>query len=405
MQFAYRARDANGQLVTGEAEAADVAAVQKLLSDLDLIPITVRAQKPGSFSLEDIKKWFQRVKAEELMVFTRQFYTLFRAGVSIDTILDTLAKQAMGKTLRTAIEKIRTDVGKGASLAQAFRQHPRVFNELYVSMMAAGEEAGILEETLKELVELIEKEDTIRRNIKSATFYPKIVVFVLIMSIVALMILVVPKFEKFFSHFGAELPMPTQILISTSQFMRTFWYIALAIVVAGIILFKRYGATRSGRYTLDRLKFQMPVFGPLNMKVANARFGHILGALYKSGMPMSRSLDVVAKVIGNEAFCLEVRLLRDDIQRGMGLSNSMQQRLYFPPVVIETTAVGERTGSLDEMLEAVADHFDLEVSHTIKNLTTLLEPLMLVVIFGMVTVVALAIFLPIWGMSSAVLGH
>lgn len=404
MQFAYRARDMQGALITGEVEAPDLRAMQSQLTERGLIPIAIRELKPGAVTMAAIERWFNKVKAEELMVFTRQFYTLFKAGVSIDTILATLARQAMGKTLRTAIEKIRADIGKGASLSQAFRGHPHVFDELYISMMQAGEEAGILEQTLFELVKLIEKDHAIKRAIKSAMFYPKIVIFVLVGSISVLMTMVVPKFKEFFGHYKAELPMPTKILIQVSDFFVNFWFLIPVILGVCIFLFHRYASTKSGRYNLDRIRFQLPIFGPLTMKVANARFGHILSALYKSGLAMSRSLDVVANVIGNEAFALEVRLMRDDIQRGMGMADAMQQRLYFPPVVIETTAVGERTGSLDEMLLAVSEHFELEVTHTIKNLTTLLEPILLVVIFGMVTLVALAIFLPIWGMSAAVKG-
>lgn len=402
MRFSYRARDEKGALVTGEVESASADVVMEELGQRGMVPLQVNEIKAGSISLEGISRWFNRVKAEELMVFTRQFYTLFKAGVSIDTILDTLTKQSLGKAMAEAIEQIRNDVRKGASLSQAFRQHPHVFDELYVSMVAAGEEAGILEQTMAELVKLIEKEDSIRRSIKSAMFYPKIVVFVLVCSVVTLMAFVVPKFESFFAHFKAELPLPTRIVIASSHFIRDYWYIAALIVGVLWFLFRRYSMTKSGRYTLDRLKFQLPVFGPLNLKVACARFGHILGALYKSGLPMARGLDVVANVIGNEAYAMEVKLIRDDLQRGMGLAESMRQRSYFPQIVIETTAVGERTGALDEMLEAIAEHFDLEVTHTIKNLTALLEPILLVGIFAVVAVVALAIFLPIWGMSEAV---
>ncbi len=403
-QFAYRARDAGGQLMTGEGESSSLAAMQEALFEQGLIPLSVKEIKAGQVSVDLIASWFNRVKTEDLMIFTRQFHTLFRAGVSIDTILGTLAKQAMGKTFRTAIERIRTDIGRGASLAQAFRQHPRIFDELYNSMIAAGEEAGILEQTLGELVTLLEKEHTIKKNIKSATLYPKIVVSVLVGAVAVLMTVVIPKFEKFYGHYGADLPFATQLLMGISGFVRSFWWLVLILIVALFILYKRYAASRSGKYQIDQLRFKVPVFGALNIKVANARFGHILAGLYKSGLAMARSLEVVANVIGNEAYAMEVRKIADDIQRGSSLANSMQQRQYFPPVLIETTAIGEQAGSLDEMLGAVAAHFDMEVNHTIKNLTTLLEPIMLIGIFGMVTLMALAIFLPIWNMANVVGG-
>jgi len=255
---------------------------------------------------------------------------------------------------------------------------------------------------LKELVKLIEKEDEIRRNIKAATLYPKIVITVLIGAIFALMTLVVPKFTTFYGHYEADLPIATQIMISASTFMRGYWYLIALTILIVCYSYHRYAQSRTGRYNLDELQFKLPVFGELAIKIANSRFGHILSSLYKSGLSMPRSLEVVSNVIGNEAYALEVRKLRDAIQKGSTMSDAMTQLKYFPPVMIETTAVGEKTGSLDEMLTAISDHYELEVSHNIKNLTTLLEPILLIVIFGMVTVLALAIFLPIWNMSSII---
>lgn len=402
--FLYKARDQQGSLVNGQVEAASVDQVQNNLFEQGLVPLTVRELKPGGVSLQTITNIFNRVKAEELMVFTRQFYTLFRAGVSMDTIFSTLIKQVSNKRLKEALSKIRADVAGGSSLSQSFNKHPLVFNELYVAMLAAGEEAGILEQVLSELVRLIEKEEETRRNIKSATLYPKIVIVVLTSAIAFLMSVVVPKFAKFYSHYQAELPLPTQLMIGFSEFVRTYWYIAILIVLACFYAYHRYYHTNVGRLKIDTLKFKMPIFGDLSMKVANSRFGHILAALYKSGLPMPRSLDVVSNVIGNEAFALEVKKIRDSIQKGVTLSDAMGKQTLFPPVMIETTAVGERTGALDDMLSAIAEHYDLEVSHTIKNLTTLLEPVLLVTIFGMVALLALAIFLPIWNISSVVTG-
>lgn len=400
-QFSYKARDQKGTLVSGIVESAGSKSAEEQLFSNGLIPISVKVVKAGEKNLSDI---FQRVSSEELMVFTRQFYTLFKAGVSMNTILGTIGKQMTNKLLRDTILKIKNDVAEGATLTQAFGRHSKVFNELYISMLAAGEEAGILEQVLFELTHLIEKENEIKRSIKSATLYPKIVVGVLVIAVTVLMTFVVPKFTKFYSHYSAELPLPTQIMIGTSNFVREYWYIVILVVSAVWLLYRRYYNTRSGRLRIDQFKFKLPVFGDLVMKISNARFGHILSALYKSGLAMPRSLEVVAGVIGNDAFALEVRKIRDLIQKGITLSDAMTRQSLFPPVVIETTAVGERTGALDEMLNAVSEHYDLEVSHTIKNLTTLLEPILLVCIFGMVAMLALSIFLPIWNMSRIVTG-
>lgn len=403
-QFFYKARNNKGELISGELDAKSADELKENLFSEGLIPIMAKEIKPGGVSLQGIMDWFGKVKTEEIMVFTRQFYTLFKAGVSMDTILGTLSKQSSSGKLKSVLEQIRTDVAAGASLSQAFSRHTKVFNELYVSMLSAGEEAGILEQVLQELVKLIEKEEEIKRNIKSATLYPRIVIVVLVGAVFVLMTFVVPKFTSFYGHYKAELPIATQILIGTSNFIRSYWYI-VAVIFAGLIYgYHRYANSRIGRFKIDEMMFKLPVFGSLTTKVANSRFGHILSALYKSGLSMPHSLDVVANVIGNEAYALEVRKLKEAIQKGSTMSDAMGKLKYFSPVMIETTAIGERSGALDEMLNAISDHYELEVSHNIKNLTTMLEPILLVLIFGMVAVLALAIFLPIWNMSSIVGG-
>jgi type II secretory pathway component PulF len=369
-----------------------------------MIPIQVREVGKGGINLEELGDLFSHVKTEEIMIFTRQFYTLFKAGVSMDTVLSAISGQISSRALKKAVQKVKVDVAEGSSLSQAFGRHPKVFDEMYVSMLAAGEEGGILEDVLQELVGLLEKEDEIKRNVKSATLYPKIVITVLVLAVVVLMTVVVPKFTAFYAHYGADLPLPTKILIGTSNFIKGYWYIAMLIIGALVFLYKRYYKTNTGRMNIDTLRFKIPVFGELSKKIGNARFGHILASLYKSGLSMPRALEVVANVIGNAHFALEVKKVRDKIQKGSTLSEAMKNSTVFPNVVVETTAVGEKTGALDEMLQAVADHYDLEVKHTIKNLTTLLEPLLLVGIFGMVATLALSIFLPIWNMSRIVGG-
>ena len=304
--------------------------------------------------------------------------------------------------LAGALDRIRSDLASGATLAQAFGRHPKIFSELYVAMLAAGEEAGILEQVLQNLSNLLEKEFEIQKNVKGAVLYPKIVIFILVAAITFLMVFVVPKFMDFYGQYNAELPLPTRILIGGSNFVTQYWYVAIICFGTLYFIWHRFANTNVGKMKIDKIRFNLPVFGKLNLKVANARFGHILSALYSSGLAMPRCLEVVANVIGNVAFGMEVKKIRDEIQRGSTLSEAMSHQTYFPPVVIETTAVGEQAGALDEMLGTVAVHYDMEVSHTIKNLTTLLEPIMLVGIFGVVALLALAIFLPIWNLSEAI---
>lgn len=400
--FYYRARDKGGKLVSGEVEASSAEELKENLFHEEMIPLVVREMKAGGFSIEAVTRIFKRVRHEDLMIFTRQFYTLFKAGVSMDTILSSLSKQVGSVVLKNALVRVRADVAAGATLSQAFARHPRIFDDLYTSMIAAGEEAGILEDVLRQLSTLLEKDFEIKKGVKNAMLYPKIVITVLILAIGFLMTYVVPKFSSFYGHYGAQLPLPTLILITASSFVRGYWYVVLGVIGLAVFLFVRYYRTKTGRHKIDSFRLQMPVFGPLNQKVAAARFSRILAALYRSGLHMPRCLEVVAGVIGNEAFAREVREVKDDIQKGATLSEAMGRRKYFPGVMVETASVGERAGALDELLTTIADHYDLEVSYTVKNLTTLLEPLLLIGIFGMVLLLALAIFLPIWSMSSVI---
>ena len=403
--FYYRARDKTGKLVAGEVESASGDELREGLFREGMIPLLVREVGKNPFSLERIAGLFRRVRMEDLMIFTRQFYTLFKAGVSMDTILSSMAKQVRSELLKNALIRIRTDVAAGSTLSQAFERHPKIFDDLYCSMIAAGEEAGILEDVLRQLSVLLEKDFEIRKGVKNAMLYPKIVLTVLFSAIIFLMTYVVPKFSSFYAHYSAQLPLPTLILITASGIVRRFWYIVLIVLGAAGFLFARFYRTKTGRLKIDAFRLQMPVFGQLNQKVASARFSRILAALYRSGLHMPRCLEVVAKVIGNEAFAREVREVKDDIQKGATLSESMSRRKYFPDIMVETSAVGERAGALDELLMTIADHYDLEVSYTVRNLTTLLEPLLLIGIFGMVLLLALAIFLPIWNMSSVISHH
>jgi len=403
--FYYKARDQQGVLVTGEIEASNADELKDGLFREGLIPLDVREIRKGALNIKLPMGLLTKVRPEELMIFTRQFYTLFKAGVSMDAILGAMARQLKSGALRNALVRIRADVASGSSLAQAFGRHPKIFNELYVSMLAAGEEAGILEEVLKHLSDLLVKEYEIKKGIKGAVLYPKVVFTVLVLAVVFLMIFVVPKFVNFYGRFSAELPLPTKILIGISMVVRNYWFIVFSAAGLIIYLYRRYYRTNTGKYNIDSMRFKLPVFGDLNIKVANARFGHILSALYQSGLSMPRSLEVVANVIDNAAFAKEVLKIKDEIQKGASLSDAISHQKYFPPVMVETTAVGERAGALGDMLSTVAEHYDTEVNHTIRSLTTLLEPIMLVLIFSMVALLALAIFLPIWNLSSVISGQ
>lgn len=402
--FAYKARDMNGLLITGQMEGEALESVKLTLAEQGFIPISV-GRGAKLFSKNQAADFFKGVKGEELMLFTRQFYTLFKAGMDMESLLATLANQTKNKYFADALNRVKTDVAAGSSLSQAFAKHPKIFDRLYVSMLATGEEAGILDEVLGQLSILLEKDTMLKSSVKSATLYPKIVIFVLVMASVVLMTFVVPKFASFYGHYKAELPLPTRIMIGTSNFLRDYTLMVVAGVGVGIFIFKKWSATARGRLIMDRFKWKVPVFGALMLKVANARFAHILGALYKAGLPITRGLQITAGTIANEAFSREMQIVQTEVERGKGIAEAMRQAQYLNPILIEATSIAEKSGSLDEMYEAVGSHFDMEVNHTLKNLTTMLEPILLGMIFGMITIFVLAIFLPIWNMSQVVMKH
>ncbi len=402
-RYSYRARNQIGVLVQGEMEAESEEELGKTFASQGLMPVAVKNLSKG-FNFNMKINLTPPVKQEEVLVLTRQFYTLFKAGMSMESIIGTLLRQTTNKRMIEVLQLVRSRISSGESLAKAFSGFPDVFTELYVSMLAAGEEAGILEEVLKNVAELTEKELQIKGSIKSATMYPKIVIFVLAGAMMVIMTFVVPKFASFFAHYKAELPLPTRILMAFSHFTVNYWYILLISLGVLVFIYKRYAATQRGKLRIGKLRFKTPVFGLLNIKIANSRFCHILGALYRSGLPITRCLEITGRTIDNAAFEREVNILQDSVMKGRSLAEGMGQCHYFTPIIVDATAVGEKTGSLDEMLESMGNHYDLEVQHTIKNLTTLLEPFLLFFLFGMVTVFALAIFLPIWNISKAVTG-
>lgn len=400
--FAYRARDQKGILVIGHLEGLSPLTIKNTLGEQGLIPIQVDPIQHHRSWFPKFK-WFKKVKLEEIVLMTRQFYTLFKSGMGMEIILGTLQRQTKNKALKETLARIQTDISQGSTLANAFARHPNVFDDLYIHMLTAGEQAGLLEKVLANLANLLQKELEIRAQIKSSMLYPKIVLFVLTLATTVMLIWVIPEFSKFYSHFHATLPLPTRILTGASDMIRYYGWV-VALVGFGIyLLLWNYYQTPSGRFRIDKLRWQIPIFGSLGQKIANARFAHLLGALYRSGLSITKSLGLVETVIENEVMERDIRKIRTQIEKGQSIAKAMEETQSFAPILIEATAVGEKTGSLDSMLEGLGEHYDTDIHHLTKNLTTLLEPILLFTIFGIVALFALAIFLPIWRMSSAIL--
>lgn len=394
--FRYRARDRYGALVTGSLEAPDTASLEAALDRMGLIPIKVKAISAILPGLPDIRGFFRKPPEEEIILFSRQLATLFAAGVPLTKALVTLEGQTSAKEFAVVIKKVREDIEGGSSFSAALARHPLYFTELYSNMAAAGEAGGILESVLDRLAFMLEKNAENRAKVKSATLYPKIVVGAIVIALVILMNFVVPRFAALYTSFKIELPLPTRILVIISNSILSKWPVMLSVSVLVYASLRLYIGTKQGRRAWDGFILNVPVFGALTRKAILSRFARILGSLYKSGLPILQTLDLLSRAVENKVISAEVKVMQDDVRAGRPLSEPMSKSKQFPPMIVQMVTIGEETGNLDLMLEKTAEYYDREVDSSIRNLTTTLEPALLSMIFVVVLFLALAIFLPMW---------
>lgn len=397
--YRYHARDKDGKLLEGSQEAVRKDAVADQLASRGLIPVLIEEEKePSTFRINAL--FDQRVKAQDLIVFSRQLSTLVSAGISFIQSLVTIESQTENPRLRAAINAIRREVETGASFSEALAKHPRVFSKLYVSMIRAGETAGILDEILDRLARLAEHEADTRERVKTAVRYPVIVVAAISAAFVFLVSFVIPKFAAIFARFKTELPLPTRVLIGINYVMHHYWFILLFGIGLLIWAVLRYVGTPQGRWNWDRLKLRLPVFGVLFQKVALSRFARVFSAMQKSGISMMLTLEITADTVGNVVIAQVLGKMRDSLRDGKGLLRPMEDSGMFPPLVMQMISVGEETGKIDVMLNKVSDYYDMDVEYTLRNLSTMIEPILLLFVGGMVLFLALGIFLPMWDMLS-----
>lgn len=399
--FRYRARDRAGALVTGSLEADNKAILETSLDKMGLIPISVAEGRP-SFQLPDIKKYFEKAEQTDVILFSRQLATLFSAGIPLTKALSTLERQFKSPAFTDILRRLRNDIEGGSSFAAALAKHPKVFPEIYSNMVEAGEAGGILDSVLDRLALMFEKNAENKAKVKSATLYPKIVVGAIVVAIIILMNFVVPRFAKLYAGFNVDLPLPTRLLIKFSTIFNQYWYIVLFVSTGLFLAGRLYLRSETGAREWDGIKLKIPVFGPLMLKSILSRFSRVLGALYKSGLPILQSLDIASRSVENRVIAAEIKLIEDYVRAGKSISEPMTESSHFPPMVAQMVAVGEETGNLDVMLEKTAEYYDREVDSAIRNLTTSLEPLLLAFIFGIVLFLALAIFLPMWDILKVV---
>ena len=390
--WSYSARTVSGDLKRAEYDAASRDEVIAHLRSQRLIPIAIR-EKPKRNQLPV----GQKVNTRDIVNLTRQFATMINAGQPHVHSNDILAKQSDNKTLQSTLQDVLYDVESGHTLADAMRDHEKVFTPLYVNMVAAGETGGILDTILLRLAVFLEKAEALARKIKGAMIYPLVIGFVALTAIIVLLLFVIPTFQQMFASFDQVLPLPTRIVIMASDTLQSYWWAMAGGIGATVFLFKRWIATSSGRLTFDRIVLRLPIFGNLARKGAVARFTRTLGTLLASGVTILDGLEITARTSGNRVIHDAIMDSRSSIAGGESISEPLRVSGVFPPMVTQMINVGEETGDLDGMLTKIADFYDEEVDAAVESLLKAMEPLMIVVLGTVVGGMIVAMYLPIFG--------
>jgi type IV pilus assembly protein PilC len=394
--FQYKVKDKTGKLVEGSLEAENAQLVVSKLRSMGYVPIEIQQQGGTTLQRELKLPFADRVKLKDVAVFSRQFATMINSGLSLLRSLSILAEQTESKPLAEIANQVRMDVETGSSLSQAMSKHPKAFSRLYVSMVRAGEVGGALDSVLMRLADTIEKQVELRRKVKSAMTYPLVVAVLVLTIVTAMLLFIIPMFQGIYKSLGGTLPAPTQLLINISNICRKLWYVIFLVEIGGAFAFRRWVNSEEGRKQWDAIKLKVPIFGTLVRKTALARFSRTLSALVRSGVPILESLDIVADTAGNYVVANAVRDTQAAVKRGDPLSKKLEDHPVFPPMVVQMMAVGEETGALDEMLDKIADFYDQEVEATVDAMTSLIEPLLIVVMGVCVGGMIISLYLPMF---------
>jgi len=400
--FKYAVVDQAGKTVNGSMEADTEQLVMSRLHEQKFHIVSIQegsGRKLGSAALGQKKG---NVKLQSQVIFSRQFATMINAGISMIKCLDILESQTKDPVMKEAISEVRRDVKEGATLSEALAKQPHVFSKLYINMIKAAEVGGILDVILERLAMFLEKEMEIRCKIKSAMMYPVLVLNFAFIVILMLFILVLPKFKEIFAQMNVPMPATTQFLFDASDWLQTYWYIALTIIIGAVIAIRLYAKTSKGRYNVDKLKLKVPVFGELVLKLGVSRFCRTFATLLSAGVPMMRSLEIIGETTGNLVLTTAIESVRGAVREGQKISQPMAQSGLFPPMVTYMVDVGEETGLLSEMLSKVADFYDDEVDATIKGLTSLIEPMLISFLGVVVGFIAISVMSPIFKLVSSI---
>ncbi|MEZ8825669.1 type II secretion system F family protein [Vibrio amylolyticus] len=403
--YQYQGRNLDGSKASGQVEAATEELAAEALMNKGVVPTSISVGGEG-FSFDfDLKAFFvPAVPLEVLVIFCRQLYSLTKAGVPLLRSMKGLTQNCANKQLKEALEEVAAELTNGRSLSGSMQLHPKVFSPLFVSMISVGENTGRLDEALLQLAGYYEQEVETRKRIKTAMRYPTFVISFILIALFILNIKVIPQFATMFSRFGVDLPLPTRILIGMSDFFVNYWAVMLGVMFGLLFAFRTWVNTASGRERWDLFRLRMPIVGDIVNRAQLSRFSRTFALMLKAGVPLNQSLALSAEALDNKFLERKLLEMKSAIEAGTTISSTAINANIFTPLVIQMISVGEETGRIDELLLEVADFYEREVDYDLKTLTARIEPILLVIVAGMVLILALGIFLPMWGMLDAMKG-
>ncbi|GGG23533.1 type II secretion system F family protein [Paenibacillus abyssi] len=392
-KFQYKAVNGSGKRYSGVLEAATQQQAAELLREQGLW-VTKLIDRSKSLLHRELEFGGPKVKTEHFTVFCRQLATMYKAGIGLVEAVRILSKQSPGKPFRKLLAEIAEDMKGGTQFSVAVSAYPTVFTPVFVNMVRAGEVSGKLDEMLERLAVFFEKERNTKEKVKSAMVYPAVMMIIMVLVVIFMMIFVIPRYVESFASMSIELPLPTRIVMGASEFMQGYWYIVVASLFVPSLLIRLIRREAWGRERLDYIKLKIPVFGKLWHKQAIARFSRTFSSLFAAAIPLMQGLSIVSDVVGNQAIGKVISDMKGQVRSGNSMAESLKESWLFPPMVVQMIAVGERSGSLDSMLEKVADFYEADVDAMAERLKSLLEPLMIVVLTGVVGLIVLAVLMP-----------
>jgi MSHA biogenesis protein MshG len=407
--FAYKGRNGRGDLVEGTLDGEDSGAIAEQLMKIGVTPVEITVSGGASGTSGGLSKpdWIKRLFTEkpvspmDLQLFSRQMYTLLKAGVPIMRALAGLQESTRNPAFAAVVQDLRESLDSGRELSTAMRRHPKIFSAFYVSMIQVGEMSGMLDETFLRMFDHLEFERDMRERIRTAMRYPSFVIIAMAIAIVIINLFVIPAFAKVYAGFHAELPLVTRMLLGFSGFMVDYWMLMLAMTAGAVMGFRFYINTTDGRYKWDRYKFKLPIAGDIILKATLARFARSMALSFKSGMPILQGLNVVGMVVDNEFMRSRIEQMRDGVERGESILRTSSAAGVFNPVVLQMIAVGEETGDMDGLMFEVAGMYEREVEYEVKTLSSKIEPILIIALGILVLILALGVFLPMWDLGRA----